>query len=92
MLFRSRYADAAHAQAQAQELHRLQAAAQLAARLRLRVHAGHGLHYHNVMPVAAIPQISELNIGHSIIARAIMTGLPAAVREMKQLMQDARRI
>ena len=90
-LHAGRYADAAHAQAQAQELHRLQVAAQLAARLRLHVHAGHGLHYHNVAPVAAIPQISELNIGHSIIARAIMTGLPAAVREMKQLMQDARR-
>ncbi|MGH8378641.1 MAG: pyridoxine 5'-phosphate synthase [Gammaproteobacteria bacterium] len=89
-LHTGRYADAADGQHQAQELHRLREAALQAAQLGLEIHAGHGLHYHNVIPVAAIFVITELNIGHSIIARAIMTGLPGAVREMKQLMQDAR--
>ena len=54
------------------------------------VNAGHGLHYHNVQPVAAIPEIIELNIGHAIIARAVFDGLPAAVREMRRLMVEAR--
>jgi pyridoxine 5-phosphate synthase len=66
-------------------------AAKRAANLGLEVHAGHGLTYHNVQPVAAIPEIVELNIGHCIIARAIFTGLDAAVREMKTLMLGARR-
>ena len=57
----------------------------------LRVHAGHGLHYHNVEPVAAIREIVELNIGHAIVARALFTGLAAAVADMRQLMQDSRR-
>lgn len=74
----------------AQELERLRAAARQAARLGLEVHAGHGLHYHNVQPVAAIPDIVELNIGHSIVARALFTGLQAAVSEMKALMIAAR--
>jgi pyridoxine 5-phosphate synthase len=55
------------------------------------VHAGHGLDYHNVQPVAAIPQIVELNIGHAIIGRALFSGVAAAVREMKALMLAARR-
>ncbi len=54
------------------------------------VNAGHGLDYHNVQPVAAIPEIVELNIGHAIVARAIFTGLDVAVREMKRLMREAR--
>jgi pyridoxine 5-phosphate synthase len=54
------------------------------------VHAGHGLHYHNVQPVAAIREIVELNIGHAIIARAVFDGLTVAVREMKALMVAAR--
>jgi pyridoxine 5-phosphate synthase len=54
------------------------------------VHAGHGLNYHNVQPVAAIRDIVELNIGHAIIARALFDGLQVAVREMKQLMAAAR--
>ena len=54
------------------------------------VHAGHGLNYRNVQPVAAIPEITELNIGHAIIAQAIFTGLPAAVRDMIALLQSAR--
>lgn len=89
-LHTGRYAGAA-SHAQAEELHRLREAARQAARLGLEVHAGHGLHYHNVMPVAAIPEIVELNIGHAIIARAVMSGLPVAVRDMRQLMWDARR-
>lgn len=75
---------------QATELERLHSGARLAASLGLEVHAGHGLNYHNVQPVAAIRDIVELNIGHSIIARAIFDGLPVAIREMKQLMAAAR--
>lgn len=89
-LHTGRYADAGDERVRAQELHRLLQAAQRAAQVGLEVHAGHGLHYHNVMPIAAILPITELNIGHSIIARAILTGLPEAVREMKQLMRQAR--
>jgi pyridoxine 5-phosphate synthase len=75
---------------QATELERLHTGARLAAGLGLEVHAGHGLNYHNVQPVAAIRDIVELNIGHAIIARALFDGLAAAVREMKQLMRAAR--
>jgi pyridoxine 5-phosphate synthase len=84
------YADASGA-AQARELERLTSAAKYAAGLGLEVHAGHGLTYNNVTPVAAIPEIVELNIGHCIVARAIFSGLEAAVRDMKALMRDARR-
>jgi pyridoxine 5-phosphate synthase len=76
--------------ARATELERLRTGARLAERLGLEVHAGHGLDYHNVQPVAAIAQIIELNIGHAIVARAVFTGLAAAVRDMKALMQAAR--
>ncbi len=75
---------------QAAQLKRLAAAAQRARRLGLTVHAGHGLNYQNVQPVAALAEIVELNIGHAIIAQALFVGLPAAVREMKTLMQAAR--
>jgi pyridoxine 5-phosphate synthase len=75
---------------QATELERLRAGAVLAANFGLEVHAGHGLHYHNVQPVAAIREIVELNIGHAIIARAVFDGLAVAVREMKALMVAAR--
>jgi len=84
------YADASGA-AQARELERLRSGARLAASLGLTVNAGHGLHYHNVGPVAAIGEIVELNIGHAIIARAVFDGLPKAVRDMKDLMLAARR-
>jgi pyridoxine 5-phosphate synthase len=76
--------------AQAQELARVRAAAELAASRGLTVHAGHGLNYQNVGPIAAIEPIVELNIGHAIIARALFEGLAAAVREMKALMRAAR--
>jgi pyridoxine 5-phosphate synthase len=83
------YAEASGAQ-RAIELRRLVRAAHHAAEIGLRVHAGHGLDYHNVQPVAAIPEIVELNIGHAIVARAIFSGLGAAVRDMKALMLAAR--
>jgi pyridoxine 5-phosphate synthase len=84
------YADATGS-AQARELERLSTAAKRAANLGLEVHAGHGLTYNNVTPVATIPEIVELNIGHCIIARAIFVGLDSAVRDMKALMIGARR-
>jgi pyridoxine 5-phosphate synthase len=74
----------------AREFERLCAAAKFAARLGLVVNAGHGLNYHNVEPVAAIPEIVELNIGHAIVARSITDGLAKAVRDMKELMRAAR--
>jgi pyridoxine 5-phosphate synthase len=83
------YADSSGSR-QAQELERLRAGARLAASLGITVHAGHGLHYHNVQPVAAIHEIVELNIGHAIIARAVFDGLTVAVRDMKALMVAAR--
>ena len=76
---------------QAMELMRLTEAARFGSRIGLTVHAGHGLHYHNVQPVAAIPEIVELNIGHAIVARAVVDGMGPAVREMKALMDAARR-
>jgi pyridoxine 5-phosphate synthase len=75
---------------QAQELQRLRTGARLASSLGLEVHAGHGLNYHNVQPVAAIPEIVELNIGHAIVSRAVFDGLTVAVRDMRALMVSAR--
>lgn len=83
------YADAA-GEARARELARVQHAAAHAARAGLIVHAGHGLNYHNVQPIAAIAEIVELNIGHAIVARAVIDGMRAAVSEMKRLMLEAR--
>ncbi len=76
---------------EARELERLRDAARHAAQLGLEVHAGHGLHLRNVQPVAAIAEIVELNIGHSIVSQAVFCGLEAAVRDMKALMLAARR-
>lgn len=73
------------------ELKKITAAASYASDLGIKVNAGHGLTYHNVMPIAAIPEIYELNIGHAIIGRALFEGLPKAVADMKALMRDARR-
>jgi len=75
--------------AQKREHERLREGVERARKLGLVVHAGHGLHYHNVEAVAAIPGVSELNIGHAIVARAVFTGLAAAVAEMKRLMVAA---
>lgn len=85
-----KYAEATQAAVQQAELQRIADAAAYAASLGLVVNAGHGLHYHNVQPIAAIPEMYELNIGHAIIARAIFTGLGPAVTEMKRLMVEAR--
>ena len=73
--------------AQHEQLVALTNAGKLICDLGMHLHAGHGLNYHNVMPVARIPQMHELNIGHAIISRAVLVGLERAVREMKQLMQ-----
>jgi len=83
------YAEARGAAA-ATELERLRAAARMATSLGLEVHAGHGLNYHNVQPVAAIREIVELNIGHALIAHALFVGLPAAVRQMQATLVSCR--
>lgn len=74
----------------AAQLARLARAAELGRALGLAVHAGHGLTYENVTPVAAIEELEELNIGHSIVSRAVLTGLESAVREMAEIMRRAR--
>ncbi len=79
------YCAARGQKAVAQELERLELAAYLAYEMGLEVHAGHGLAYHNVKPVAAIPHLGGLNIGFSIVARSVFVGLKAAVSEMKEL-------
>ena len=75
---------------QQEALERLREMAAYAHSRGLHVNSGHGLNYQNVAPIAAIPEMEELNIGHSIIARAIFTGLSEAVREMKRIMREAR--
>lgn len=72
------------------ELRRLGDAAALAAKNGIEPHAGHGLTYDNVQPIAAIPQLAELNIGHYLVGEAIFTGLEASVRRMRDLMDAAR--
>lgn len=84
------YADATNEEEQLAELHRLTKGIQYAHSKGLKVNAGHGLNYFNVKPIAAIPEIIELNIGHSIIARAVIDGLDKAIRDMKRLMLEAR--
>jgi pyridoxine 5-phosphate synthase len=84
------YANAGDAIARHKELARIIEAVRQARALGLHVNAGHGLHYHNVQDIAAIPQIEELNIGHAIVARAVFSGLQAAVREMRRCMLEGR--
>lgn len=84
-----RYAELA-GEAQADELRRLSDAAALAAKNGIEVHAGHGLTLDNVAPIAAIPQLRELNIGHALIADAIFMGLGGAVQAMRAAMDAAR--
>lgn len=90
-LHTGRYADAETPAEMQHELNIIIDAVQYAAKLGLQVNAGHGLNYHNVAAIAEISDIVELNIGHAIVARAMFTGFQSAVREMKQLMQTARR-
>ena len=84
------FADAENSYSQAQELKKIIEAVALGDSLGLQVNAGHGLHYHNVMDIAELTKIQELNIGHAIVARALFTGMQLAVSEMKQLMTQAR--
>lgn len=83
------YAAATDTAARTAELARIERAVQQALGLMLQVNAGHGLHYQNVQAIAALPGISELNIGHAIVARAVFSGLSAAVSEMKRLIRGA---
>ena len=85
------YADAATEEEQQAELKKIAAAASYAADKGIKVNAGHGLTYHNVKPIAALPEVYELNIGHSIIGRAAFDGLHQAVADMKAIMLEARR-
>ncbi len=85
------YADAMNAEIQQSELNRIKLAAEYADNAGLQVNAGHGLHFHNVEAVCKLPQIVELNIGHSIISQALFFGLDQTVRDLKQLMLGVRR-
>ncbi len=89
-LHTGRYADAENKVVQQQELHRIEKAAEYAHRHGLQVNAGHGLNMANVEAICRIPQIVELNIGHSIVAQAVFSGLATAVKELKALMRLAR--
>ena len=84
-----RYAHLA-GEGQGEELRRIAEAAALATKNGIEAHAGHGLTFENVAPVAAVPQLRELNIGHFLVGEAIFTGLEASVRRMRQLMDEAR--
>lgn len=88
-LHTGRYAELSGA-GQAEELRRLADAAALAAKNGIEVHAGHGLTYDNVAPIAAIPQVRELNIGHFLVGEALFVGLAESVRRMRQEMDAAR--
>ncbi len=84
------YANAADGAAANRELDRLRGAATRARSAGMAVHAGHGLTYENVGPVAAISELEELNIGHSIVSRAVLVGMERAVRDMRELVLEAR--
>ncbi len=84
------YADATNQIDQTKQLQKIISGTEQASDLGIQVNAGHGLHYHNVKPIAAIEQVVELNIGHAIIARAVICGLEKAVADMKTLMLEAR--
>jgi len=83
------WADARDAKQREAALRRIVDAARLGKRLGLLVHAGHGLTYQNVAPIAALSEVSELNIGHSIVSRAVLVGMERAVREMAELLKGA---
>jgi pyridoxine 5-phosphate synthase len=84
------YSEAKTAADRARELEKLARAARQAHELGLHVHVGHGLNYYNVQAVAAIPEVEEMNIGHSIVSRAVLVGMERAVREMKAAMREGR--
>jgi len=89
-LHTGQYADAESEEIAEQELARIARAATYANTTGIKVNAGHGLNYHNVKPIAALPEIIELNIGHAIVARAVIDGFGPAVAEMKRLMVEGR--
>lgn len=89
-LHTGRYADAVNAVTQEQELVRIKAGVVAGIKAGLKVNAGHGLHYTNVQAIAAIPEIAELNIGHSVVAHAVFVGWKNAVAEMKAIICQAR--
>lgn len=89
-LHTGQYADAANEQVERLELKRIANAATYASLAGINVNAGHGLNYHNVKPIAALPEIIELNIGHAIVARAVVDGFASAVTEMKRLLIEGR--
>lgn len=86
-----RYADARDPIERVEALARIRRGVALGHSLGLQVNAGHGLDYHNVKAIAALPEVRELNIGHAIVARAIFAGLDQAVRDMRAVMEGARR-
>jgi pyridoxine 5-phosphate synthase len=86
-----RYCEARTTADRAKELAALRSAADAARAGGLHVHMGHGLNYHNVQAVAAIPGVAELNIGHSIVSRAVLVGMERAVREMKDAIREGER-
>jgi pyridoxine 5-phosphate synthase len=86
-----RYSDALTAREQQEELEQIRSAVTHGVNQGLKVNAGHGLHYNNVQSIVAISDISELNIGHSIVARALFIGFEQAVQEMKKLMLEERK-
>ncbi|MFT6139988.1 MAG: pyridoxine 5-phosphate synthase [Psychromonas sp.] len=89
-LHTGKYADAPSEEIQQLELMRVAKAATYASQAGIKVNAGHGLNYHNVKPIAALPEIIELNIGHAVVARALVDGFGPAVAEMKRLMVEGR--
>jgi pyridoxine 5-phosphate synthase len=89
-LHTGRYAEAKDAAQQAEELARIRQVARYAHSAGLQVNAGHGLHFYNVEAICAIPELVELNIGHSIIAQAVFSGLAQTVKDLKRVMRNAR--
>lgn len=89
-LHTGRYAEAKDAAQQAEELARIRQVARYAHSAGLQVNAGHGLHFYNVKAICAIPELVELNIGHSIIAQAVFSGLAQTVKDLKRIMRNAR--
>ncbi len=86
----TRYTESGDRDSRKEEIETLKGASRLASRRELLVHAGHGINYENINPIAAIPEISELSIGHSIVGRAVLVGMERAVHEMRELMWKAR--
>ncbi|URJ25019.1 pyridoxine 5'-phosphate synthase [Candidatus Blochmannia ocreatus (nom. nud.)] len=85
------YANATDKTMQNLELNRIKTSAQHAVKQGLRVNAGHGLNYYNVKPIARLPWIQELNIGHAIISKSVFCGLAQAIKDMKNLLKNSRR-